>query len=247
MAERGGEGEDGSPVTAFFRTFGPIFGFLLVLAVTVLEIFRPDTVNVTWEVITLLGFVLISPYLDEIKRVWIPNVGGIDFQREIDDAERRVEELLARLGEGDDGTAERRGGDEGFVVQDVNNEREGVGDSRSNSDKIARDAYYLLDRSPRAALATVRMETEEAITRYLAVRGYDVDRTVPTQELYDIAQNDEELDTDFFDTYRKVQDLCDRVIHGEEIKTGDAVDLIQIGVGLIRYLDRKGSSETTRN
>lgn len=247
MAERGGDGEDGSPVTSFFRTFGPIFGFLLVVTVTLLEVFRPDTVNVTWEVIALLGFILLAPYLDEIKRVWIPNVGGIDFRREIDDARRRVEELLAGREEGDDGTAERQVGNEGFVTQNVNNGREGVGDSGRNPDEIATDAYYLVDRSPRAALAKVRMETEQAITRYLALRGYDVDRTTPTQELYTLVQEDEELDTDFFDTYRKVRDLCDRAVHGEEVKTGDAVDLIQIGVGLIRYLDRKGSSETVRD
>lgn len=247
MAERGGEREESSPVVSFFRTFSPLFGFLLVLTVSVLEIFRPATVNVTWEVVTLLGFVLITPYLDEIKRIWIPNVGGVDFQRDIDDAERRVEELLAGLGDGDDGTAERREVEEGFEARDVTDGREVVDDSRSDPDKIGRDTYYLLDRSPRAALAKLRMETEEAITRYLALRGYDVDRTTPMQELYNLIQKDDELGTDFFDTYRKVRELCNRAIHGEEVKTGDAADIIQIGVGLIRYLDRKGRSETMRD
>lgn len=267
MVEREGENQNESLVISIFRTLSPLFVFLLILVVVLLEIFRPEKVHITWEVITLLGLLIAIPHLNEIKRIWVPNVGGVDFQQDINDAERQVEELLAGLGEEYDVTVERRKGEEESKVQEEPEdseppeeseengekspstkhssrvEKEVVGDLGGSPDKIARDLYSLLDKSPRTALAKLRMETEEAINRYLVLKGYDVDRNMSVQKMYKYMEDDEELSKGFFDAHRKVRELCNRAIHGEEVRMDDAVDIIQMGIDLLRYLDQKSKSE----
>lgn len=244
--------EDDEEVPKFLgllRGYGPVLLFTLVLVLVIIGVFKSTWVTISWQIVALIGILLAIPYLNDIKRIWVPNLGGIDFKEDISAVEKQVQALFANLEEDYDISVEQRPDDEVTGTEQgeasapqeepyqIPSEPPHVEDLGGDPDQIAQDIYSVLDYSPRAALAKLRMETEEALNNYLAIREFPVDNSARYNDLRNFMLEDDFLERDFIGTYESVRDLCNRAIHGEEVDTDEAVDIVQIGIDLIRYLN----------
>ncbi|WP_276253569.1 hypothetical protein [Halomontanus rarus] len=113
---------------------------------------------------------------------------------------------------------------------------DGVGDELNG---IYETEYRLLDRNPRIALARLRTELDVATRSLLeeaaperADRGC-LDPTAVVDRLHDEGI----VDGAFVAAYTEVRSLCNQAIHGEAVRQRDAIELVDLGLALIRIVE----------
>lgn len=248
----------------YIRTYFPSIVFCGILLVVAVELYDPSRLELEWTTITLIVLLLLAPYIRDLKALEVANVGSVTLQDDIESARRTVHRI-GDDGEGawTHGDDDGNGGDEEREDETPGNARElvtpavvrestvrnrvgassetdtagdGIGDELHG---IYETEYRLLDRNPRIALARLRTELDVATRSLLeeaaperADRGC-LDPTAVVDRLHDEGV----VDGAFVAAYTEVRSLCDQAIHGEAVRQRDAIELVDLGLALIRIVE----------
>lgn len=274
---------DISHVEAWLRVYGLSVLFICILAIVIIDIFEIIYLSISWTTIALIAMLMIIPYLRDLKRVEVANMGSVELQSDIESARQRVEQLGTGFNQRaeptghtdeesseddagvsepsarpetqlDTGEKEQQDTDSyGDEVEPAGQHYGGyVGGIGGDTDSISGEIYYFLDRNPRVALAKLRRALEEEIRK--TVEKHDESETSSQNHNYRSPLQAAEalvelglVDDKFIHSYYQVRNLCNKAIHGEEVRTQDAIDIVDLGLDLLRYVkktDPKGSDST---
>lgn len=195
-----------------------LWWLVLVVAVAMLAVhsFGLQRVVVDNTSLVLLVLVLISPFVAAIKKIKIG-----DFEAEIEPEEvrrvaRQAEESLPALAPSDTPTAE-------------------IG-------QTAAAVKALADTDPTVALAKLRIELETRLRRLYNRVNSDVSqqrRPMPLAYVIRELTAAEIFTSQFGSSLREVIAICNRAIHGEDIRGVDARQIVDAGIDLLLALQRE--------
>lgn len=187
--------------------------FLIALALLISHVvgWKPITVDTT--TLLLLALLLVSPFIEQLRKI---KVGEFEAEIAPDEVEKVKSEVDKRLGTGE-------------VREPITPEVRSVGESLLD----------LLDRDHVLALAKLRIELEQALTRLHLLttpttrqrRHAGLNRLVGDLVRSGIlpAQQSEPL--------REVISLCNRAVHGEHVRPADAKSILDIGIRILEEID----------
>jgi len=185
---------------------------LIAIVLLVAHTLSIQEVTVDSTALTLLIIILISPFIPSIKKIKFG-----DFEAEINpkEVQRVKEEVDAQLSS----------------VEEVNIE---VSKNLKTLEKIK----TLSKEDPVLALAKLRIEIEKVIARLHASinMGSHIRRTPSLIRMIVELSHNELLSMKFSDSLREVISICNRAIHGEEIRKQDAETIINTGIDLLHFL-----------
>lgn len=186
-----------------------VIGVVMLIAHTFdIYIVKVDHISVV-----LLLVIFLSPFISAITRI---RVG--DFEAEIDPKE--VQKIK------DEVSTHAAAADADTPIQ--------------NPELVATltSINELAESDPNLALAKLRIELEKALYRlYRRTHKEDqAERYLPPGQIVQILSNAEILPRDIARSLREVISICNRTIHGEEIRKEDAQSVIEAGVSLLMKL-----------
>jgi hypothetical protein len=246
---------------AILRRYGPTVVFVSLSTLLVIYIFDLVDVRIDWVAISMIVVLLFIPYLRFLKRVEVANVGGVEMQSSINQTRELIEQIGDIETEDSEDTTTASDTEEDSSIEDdedpvseehsvtVSSKRdfypsnEYIGGMGGEIDDISDDIYRLLETNPRVALARLRMELEEAVRELLSKSNLDntlrhksgAYRSAVSQARL-LTEQYEEVGNNFLESYMSVRSLCNSAIHGEEVKTEDAIEIVDLGLDLLRYL-----------
>lgn len=264
--------DDIPEVEAWLRVYGPSILFVGILIIVIIEIFDIISISISWTTVALIAILVITPYLRNLKRVEVANMGSVELQSDIESARQLVEQLGTDFNqrteltgqtdekpaeddedvsepnarpetqldteEGEQQDTDSHGNDVEPVGQHYGEYVRGIG---GDFDEISDEIYYFLDRNPRVALAKLRMELEEEIRK--TVEKHDESNLSSQNQKYTPPLQEAEVlvelglvDKKFIHSYHEVRNLCNKAIHGEEVRTQDAIDIVDLGLDLLWYM-----------
>lgn len=187
--------------------------FLLALAFLVSHALSLDKIKVDNTTIILLLVILISPFVSAIKKIKFG-----DFEAEIDPKEvRRVkEDVEAKMAEHDENAVPASPA------------------IRSTVDAIA----SLSNDDPVLALAKLRMEIEKIVSKlhHRVIQNSNRKRVQSLNRMIIDLMRSELLSPDIGHPLREVISICNRAIHGEDIRSKDVESIINTGSYLLEML-----------
>jgi hypothetical protein len=189
--------------------------FLIALALLIIHSFGIKPIKVDNTSIILLILLLISPFISTIKRIKFG-----DFEAEIDSQEvkKLKEDVEKKIAESLDTVVER--------ANPITNE-------------IKNKIYNLVENEPVLALAKLRIEIEKVISRLhnrvgpKQVSLYPSNRFVPLGKMLNDLSKTEFFPKDISRNLNEIIQICNRAVHGEEIKQTDAQAVVETGVSLL--------------
>ena len=192
--------------------------FILAVILLVSHTLSLDKLKVDNTSIVLLLVLLISPFVSAVKKIKFG-----DFEAEIDPKEvRRLKEDV----------------DAKVASEDVKEPTNPA--IRATTEAIA----SLAENDPVLALAKLRIELEKVVLRLHEhiVPKKDKGRTLSLGRMILDLTRAEYLPPDIGHPLREVVSICNRAIHGEEIRHQDAESIIETGAHLLEMLH--GQSKT---
>jgi len=170
--------------------------------------FSFDRIKVDNTSIILLLVILLSPFISAITRI---KYG--DFEAEIDPKE--VQKLKNE------------------VSAHVINANEPP--QNSEIEQTINSITALVESDPILALAKLRIELEKALNRLFRLTHKDdkSTRAISPMQLIHRLSNEEILPKDIARTTREVMAICNRAIHGEDIRKQDAESVVESGASLL--------------
>jgi len=187
--------------------------FLLALAFLVSHSLSLDKIKVDNTTIILLLVILVSPFISAIKKIKFG-----DFEAEIDPKEvRRVkEDIEAKMAEHDE-------------------------DSVPSSPAILSTIEAIASLSnddPVLALAKLRIEIEKIVSKihYRVLQNSKQKRVQSLSKMIIDLMRNELLSPDIAHPLREVVSICNRAVHGEDIRTKDVASIIEAGSYLLEML-----------
>lgn len=182
--------------------------FSLVLALLVLHLFNLDFVVIDNITILLIVLLVMILFIPYLKKIkW-----G-DFEAEINSEEvTKVEKEIKKLPE-------------------IKKEVYLYPEDRQISEEI----NLVLESDHILALAKLRIELEKILNQILS-KVKDAPKKLSIGQLVRILEKDKLLDGSHISPIREVIDLCNRAIHGEEVKERDARLIVEIGLNLLNRL-----------
>ena len=187
--------------------------FLLALAFLVSHALSLDNIKVDNTTIILLLVILISPFVSAIKKIKFG-----DFEAEIDPKEvRRVkEDVEAKMAEHDENAVPASPA------------------IRSTVDAIA----SLSNDDPVLALAKLRIEIEKIVSKlhHQVIQNSNRKRVQSLSRMIIDLMRSELLSPDIAHPLREVISICNRAIHGEDIRSKDVESIINTGSYLLEML-----------
>ena len=187
--------------------------FLLALAFLVSHAFSLDKIKVDNTTIILLLLILISPFVSAIKKIKFG-----DFEAEIDPKEvRRVKEDV-----------------EAGLAEHIEDDVPPSPAIRSTVEAIK----TLSNDDPVLALAKLRMEIEKIVSKLhkRIIRIGDRMRIQSLSKMIVDLMRNEMLSSDIAHPLREVVSICNRAIHGEDIRSKDVGTIIETGSNLLELL-----------
>jgi hypothetical protein len=184
-----------------------LLGALALLIVHTLSI---ETVKVDHVSVILLIVILLSPFILAIKKIKIG-----DFEAEIDPNEvQKIKEQVSRVTDSDKPSP----------LPEI--------------ESVVQALKQLVESDPVLALAKLRLEIEKHLNRiYRATRkGESHDRFLTVGKLAHILSSEELLPKDVARTTRELVALCNRAMHGEDIRQEDARIIVESGTFLLYQL-----------
>ena len=187
--------------------------FLLALAFLVSHSLSLDKIKVDNTTIILLLVILVSPFISAIKKIKFG-----DFEAEIDPKEvRRVkEDIEAKMAEHDE-------------------------DSVPSSPAILSTIEAIASLSnddPVLALAKLRIEIEKIVSKihYRVLQNSKQKRVQSLSKMIIDLMRNELLSPGIAHPLREVVSICNRAVHGEDIRTKDVASIIETGSYLLEML-----------
>lgn len=187
--------------------------FLIALALLISHVVGWKQITVDTTTLLLLALLLVSPFIEQLRKIKVGEFEAEIAPSEVKKVKSEVDKSL--------GTGEAR--------EPIAPEVRSVGD----------DLIDLLDRDHVLALAKLRIELEQALTRLHLLttpttrqrRHAGLNRLVGDLVRSGIlpAQQSEPL--------REVISLCNRAVHGEHVRPTDARSIIDIGISILEEID----------
>lgn len=181
---------------------------LLGLGMLLAHTFSFNVVKVDNTSIILLLVIFLSPFISAITKI---KYG--DFEAEIDPKE--VQKIKNEVS-----------------AQAVNaNERA----QNSEIEETINSISALVESDPILALAKLRIELEKALNRLFRMTHKEdkSKRVVSPMQLIHRLSSEEILPKDIARTTREVMSICNRAIHGEDIRKQDAESVVESGASLL--------------
>jgi hypothetical protein len=185
----------------------------LLLLVSHTVSFNP--VKVDHISVILLLVIFLSPFLSAIKKIKIG-----DFEAEIDPSEvKKIREEVSKVA-----TSNRT-------------------DQIPEIETTIRNIKRLLESDSVLALAKLRLELEKSLNHIFRAtrKGEPHDHFIPVGKLAQILASEELIPKDVASTTRQVVSVCNRAMHGEEIRPSDATSVVESASFLLyelsSYLD----------
>jgi len=248
---------DQNGIEQFLQTFGIGIIYIGIIVLLIFNLGPWYDVEVSWRTIALITLLLVTPFVSNLKSIWVSNVGGLELQTEISEARVSLEDVLPELKQKPDvddqskiatdeksdnaSSSEMESGDSELNSESNGSEIKTASETDLNSNQInnlggdpseiATDLYRLLENDPRLALAKLRMEMEEAVDDLIVAMGYE--RPQVSQTRYDILNNHERIGNNILDTYSQIKDLSNKAIHGDKVQMQDAIEIVDIGTDFI--------------
>lgn len=185
---------------------------LLALGMLLAHSFSLDTVRIDNTSVVLLLVIFLSPFISAIKKI---KVG--EFEAEIDSKEvqKIKEDVETQL-------PEPESGDE--PVPEIQNTISNI--------------IQLVETDPVIALAKLRIELEKVLNKIYRLTHKEDEEKRPLSVgrlVYDLSSK-EILPQGVSGPIREVVSICNRAVHGEEIREKDAKSIIEIGTSLLERL-----------
>lgn len=157
--------------------------------------------------VMLVGIILISPFTSEIRKIKIAGFEAEISSKEIEELKDNADIVLPAAGVVE--TPEIQ-----LVVDHIKN--------------LVRSDYVL-------ALAKLRIELEKVLSKLLrlSLHGDVSGSTMPVIRVLHELVNREVLSKDFYLPLQQVIHICNRAIHGEDIRRQDAESIVEIGTNLL--------------
>ena len=170
--------------------------------------FSFDRVKVDNTSIVLLLVIFLSPFISAITRI---KYG--DFEAEIDPKEVQK------------------------IKKEVSAQAVNANEPAQNSqvEEIINSISALVESDPILALAKLRIELEKALNRLFRMTHKEdkSKRVVSPMQLIQRLSSEEILPKDLARTTREVMSICNRAIHGEDIRKQDAESVVESGASLL--------------
>ena len=187
--------------------------FLIALALLISHVvgWKPITVDTT--TLLLLALLLVSPFIEQLRKI---KVGEFEAEIAPDEVEKVKSEVDKRLGTGE-------------VREPITPEVRSVGESLLD----------LLDRDHVLALAKLRIELEQALTRLhlLTTPTTRQRRHAGLNRLVGDLVRSGILPAQQSESLREVISLCNRAVHGEHVRPADAKSILDIGIRILEEID----------
>lgn len=187
--------------------------FLIALALLISHVVGWKQITVDTTTLLLLALLLVSPFIEQLRKI---KVGEFEAEIAPDEVEKVKSEVDKRLG-----TGEVRG--------PITPEVRSVGESLLD----------LLDRDHVLALAKLRIELEQALTRLhlLTTPTTRQRRHAGLNRLVGDLVRSGILPTQQSEPLREVISLCNRAVHGEHVRPADARSILDIGISILEEID----------
>lgn len=184
---------------------------LLALAMLIAHTVSFDAIEVDNISIILLIVILLSPFTTAITKIKIG-----EFEAEVNPEEvRRIKEEVSTQVKETHKAAE---------IPEIENTIDSIND--------------LVDSDPVLALAKLRIELEKVLGKLHRITHKDRDQKRPLsagQLAYRLA-NEGILPSGIAGPTREVISICNRAVHGEDIRQQDAKSVVEIGAALLREI-----------
>lgn len=185
---------------------------IIALSMLLVHMFSLDVVKIDNTSIILLMIVLLCPFISAIKKIKIG-----DFEAEIDpkEVEKIKEEISNKL-------PEPRADDK----------------STPEIIDIINSIKSLVITDPVIALAKLRIEIEKVLNKIarLSSKGVKQDKNVSIGKMVHDLTTTEVLPPGISGPIREVISICNRAVHGEDIRDSDAKSIIEVGTSLLERL-----------
>ena len=241
--------------------YSPFLVYALVLVILVNELFGLNVLSdIEWLHIVLIAGLLVIPFIREIDHVFIPNVGGVQMSQTME-WKTTMQEVLAETGvesisqpeDSEETTGEDRQSTDEEVEPPTPTKS---GRTRSESvqylegdvhalggdvDKIANQIYFLADNNPRLAISRLGMELEHGIRHLIRAKG-ETPHMHYNQMLKQLHKHSE-IDERFLDIAQEIRQARNEVVHSAEYNVEDTAALIDVGIDLLRYINKATETE----
>jgi hypothetical protein len=181
---------------------------LLGIGMLAAHTFSLDRVKVDNTSIILLLVILLSPFISAIKRI---KYG--DFEAEIDPKEVKK------------------------IKDEVSAQAINASEPAQNLaiEKTINSIRALVESDPILALAKLRIELEKSLNRLFRMTNKEdkSKRAVSPMQLIHRLSSEEVMPKDIARTTREVMSICNRAIHGEDIRRQDAESVVESGASLL--------------
>ncbi len=191
-----------------------LWWIILILSVFLLisHMFSFQRITVDNITIILVLVVLMSPFISAIKKIKYGDFEAEINTKEVQKVEKEVEDQIEELS-----PVELKAMREFAVFERIEN---------------------LTNEDPILALAKLRIEIEKIITKIHALSNLEsrsIQHYPLSKMIVDLKKN-EIIPSKIFSPLREVVAICNRAIHGEEIRKEDAKTIIKTGLNLIKFL-----------
>ncbi len=182
--------------------------FLITMALLVFHTFKADFIVVDNSTILLVVLLLLTPYASSITKLkW----GGLEAEIQPSEV-RRIEKEVENLPELQKGT-------EFYEIKNI-------------SDEI----LSILEIDHVLALSKLRIELEKILNKILISKKTNCQSKISIGQTLRIFEKENLINKSYLGPIREVIHLCNRAIHGEDIKEKDADTIIYTGLDLLNKL-----------
>jgi len=179
----------------------------------------------------------LEPLFEDLKEEVETNAGNQDQTAETDDTESQGEEEEEDVNDESIEESPRKSNRTKRVDYKAINRR--VPDNPSKSLKrLEENLYSDLKYNPRYALLGLRAALDSAEKQYLESMDVDVSDDGTTHIQFDTyVRNTKELPQLVLKALQDTRSVCNKAAHGEEVDQSTAVDILDMGTTLLRYLE----------
>jgi len=191
----------------------PWIVFLIALVLLASHLLAWEQIKIDSTTLILLAILLLSPFIEQIRRI---RVGEFEAEIAPTEVKRVKSEVDRRLGTSETPKP---------LAPDIRT--------------IAEDLLDLLDKDYVLALAKLRMELERTLNRlYVLSTPNDKQRTqLGLNRLVSELVRSEVLPTQLSGPIREVFYLCNRAVHGEQVRPDDARSIVGIGIQVLEHIN----------
>jgi len=187
--------------------------FLIAIVLLICHVVGWKQITVDTTGLLLLAILLVCPFIEQLRKI---KVGGFEAEIAPSEVEKVKLEVEKRLG-----PSEAR--------ESVTSEVPSIRDSLLD----------LLNRDHVLALAKLRMELEQVLTRLhlLATPTTKHRRFVSLNHVVSDLVQSNILPSQLSSPIREVLYLCNRAVHGEHVRIVDARNILDIGIRILEEID----------